>query len=647
MRYAYSPAGSWWESGLIFLAIWPVFFQAANAAANCSASALSAKISNTTLGSPNGGRPVLFGLEMKVGGQVFVPFVNAHASDIHIKSTDKSCSGVNVDRRPLDCVPEQSDVTGEYLPRNEYMLSGFFDGSISDTYYGPDPWKKPQTNISFVGSDDIILGDSPSLGFSNHTFRSGYNTFVGPDPIDFALFNVDSWTPAYIGLNKESSILNSLYNSGKIPSRSWGFFSGWREHTTSGDPQDGSIVFGGYDAAKIDGPLAKFSMANSESATDRCQLKITINKMWIEFGPEGRTEEVSTFISKQKPDGFDVCIDPSYTAIQLPTIVRGRFMHQIQDLAQLTTLIDPRVADPTLKDLSGIGIIIDEAIRLKNMNLKFSFGGINITIPSGHLLHWMRTYTNEGLKDVENIGYPILDVIDGGPYPEGRRRETDGNPRIQLIESPILFGYPFLAAAYLFVNHESNTFSVAPVAKEVSVVPKLVPIVAPGCPGAVIDKEDPKSPGPVNPLNPDPPLTTDGVKNLPTDGVKSSPGLKPAYIAGIGVGGTLLLLTLAVVFILWRRRIRKNRAPPEPPQFERLEVDGHEVPVVRYEADGKEVPAIVEADVHEIRLPVELEGCVPVFEMDGDTSFRGSEHGGVKLEDCEKASTTSKADSNV
>ncbi|KAK6360939.1 hypothetical protein TWF730_007054 [Orbilia blumenaviensis] len=588
--------------------VWSASFQAAHSAVNCSAGAIPLQISNVTLGSPNRGRPVLFGIDMNIGGQAFVPFVNVHASDIQIKSTDKSCEGVDPASRPFDCVPVGSADTDENVARKEYMLGGFFDGGISNTYHGPNPWRAGKSNITFTASDDITLGDSPLLTFENHTFRSGYNTFVGADPPNFELFNDDSWTPAYIGLNKDSTLLNDLYDNGRIPSRSWGYFSGWREDSPRTQSQSGLAVFGGYDAAKADGPFVNFPITDPTNTTDRCKLKVDITKMWISFGNEERTEEVSTFIFKEKRNGFEVCIDPSYTAIQLPTIVRRRLMQQIKDILELKEILG------TIPQGVGIGVPSEYTTLFTDMSLKFNFGGLNITIPSGHLLHAPRNYTSEGLMDIESLStFRVLDIVDGGPFiiqdsfPHETAVDDPDLFRVITNEPPILFGYPFLAAAYLFVNHDNDTFSIASIASDPSKI-DIVPVLAQTCPGAII--------GPPNPKTSE---TPDPTEHGPTGTreAQSPRKLKPAYIAGIVVGGALWLAAMIVIFMLWRRRLHKQKTVPSPPPFEQLEVDGNEMPVVRYEADGRQISRIFEADAHQSFPPSELEGCSPLFEMDG------------------------------
>lgn len=56
-----------------------------------------------------------------------------------------------------------------------------------------------------------------------------------------------------LGLGQNSTLLSTLKNAGHISSRSYGYW--WGENgATSNAQMDGSIILGGYDAAKIQGP---------------------------------------------------------------------------------------------------------------------------------------------------------------------------------------------------------------------------------------------------------------------------------------------------------------------------------------------------------------------------------------------------------
>ena len=60
-------------------------------------------------------------------------------------------------------------------------------------------------------------------------------------------------TRSIFGLSSNSSILKVLKSAGKISSHSFSWYYGWNSATESKN-QDGQLVFGGYDAARANGP---------------------------------------------------------------------------------------------------------------------------------------------------------------------------------------------------------------------------------------------------------------------------------------------------------------------------------------------------------------------------------------------------------
>jgi hypothetical protein len=80
------------------------------------------------------------------------------------------------------------------------------------------------------------------------------NTTLGQYPIGMPGFDygTQNHPQGAIGLGPNSTLLTALKNAGTISSRSYGYW--WGENGATSDAQmDGSLVLGGYDAAKTQG----------------------------------------------------------------------------------------------------------------------------------------------------------------------------------------------------------------------------------------------------------------------------------------------------------------------------------------------------------------------------------------------------------
>jgi hypothetical protein len=82
-----------------------------------------------------------------------------------------------------------------------------------------------------------------------------------------------------LGLANNSVLLHSLVLAGNLVSLSFGLFAGSQSIST---PRDGHIVFGGYDAALINGPFNNYSMSNTTLAGSRvCSLEVIVTQLTL------------------------------------------------------------------------------------------------------------------------------------------------------------------------------------------------------------------------------------------------------------------------------------------------------------------------------------------------------------------------------
>jgi hypothetical protein len=82
-----------------------------------------------------------------------------------------------------------------------------------------------------------------------------------------------------LGLANDSTLLHSFVSSGISSSISFGLFAGSQSITR---PRDGHVVFGGFDAALINGPFTNYSMTDTPLAGSRlCSLEVVVQQLTL------------------------------------------------------------------------------------------------------------------------------------------------------------------------------------------------------------------------------------------------------------------------------------------------------------------------------------------------------------------------------
>ena len=113
-----------------------------------------------------------------------------------------------------------------------------------------------------------------------------------------------------LGLGRDSTILNALYNSGTIASRSWSVFAGLTG-ATADHQMDGNLVLGGYDSAKFTGDNYTERIASNPACLHG--LVATVTDMEIESAGQS-----VSLLNEQLGSAIRFCIDPSFPIITIP-----------------------------------------------------------------------------------------------------------------------------------------------------------------------------------------------------------------------------------------------------------------------------------------------------------------------------------------
>jgi hypothetical protein len=113
-----------------------------------------------------------------------------------------------------------------------------------------------------------------------------------------------------LGLGRDSTILNALFNSGTIASRSWSVFGGLTG-AEKAHQMDGNLVLGGYDAAKFTGD----NYTEKIAANPACSTSLVATVVNMEIEAAGQSVSL---LGEQLGNAVRFCIDPAYPIITIP-----------------------------------------------------------------------------------------------------------------------------------------------------------------------------------------------------------------------------------------------------------------------------------------------------------------------------------------
>lgn len=185
---------------------------------------------------------------------------------------------------------------GTYHPSSSTTVSENLDVVAA----GGDPSDTQRTVGSHIWYNDWTI-DRLTLG--NETL----NDFpIGMAGFDYGeIFNAQS----VIRLGRNSALLNTLKDTGKIPSRTYSFWWG-RNSAAQSNSMDGQLVLGGYDAAKVVGPILTQKLQPS-SVGCGSGMYLTLTNMVLGF-PNGTKADMLA------PSTLSACVRLDYPAISSP-----------------------------------------------------------------------------------------------------------------------------------------------------------------------------------------------------------------------------------------------------------------------------------------------------------------------------------------
>lgn len=401
-----------------------------------------------------------------------------------------------------------------------YGIDGYCTDPAPDSEAGCTTWRGGQYNL--LGSDtrrtpsnDPNPRDGPPYHTTTYTDDFQINDNVTLNNYAFGVPLSDTLEQGYhpmmaIGLGPNSTMLTALKSSNYIASRVWSMFFGW----IGANPNtqlDGTLVFGGYDRAKVSGP----AYTQPLSADTRCssQMLITIDDIVLHF-PNGTDASI---VAKTSNGSFPACIVPDFPVLM--TLATNPYFSLFQEYTK-TSISERSLGQQYYSVLYNDG---DEPYRGDlSINVR---GGPSIRVPNSQLVlpeRYISDATGELLANYSRSNLVINPL-----------QEINGHDLS-------LLGRQFLSSAYVMVNQDKEEFTLW--SANPTGIQDLVAIDGAGDEVTEFCAEPTESSLPPS-RTPDP--STSG---------KQSETLSTGAIAGIAVGGVAGFLIIIGGLLWWHRR---------------------------------------------------------------------------------------------
>ena len=188
---------------------------------------------------------------------------------------------------------------------------GFFDEAASRTFLqsldsraAGASWESfPNHKNDTFGTDTLDVNSSLSLP----SFPIGVNSEDGD------LFNS-------LGLGRNSTFLNAMVAKKVISSRTYSFWQGWTG-SSANHQLDGSLTFGGYDAAKIADKNITLAMTDDVDCLPGTLVYITAITLGF---PNGTTASI---MGPSRANTMRACISAPYPIMSLPADIWDAFVN--------------------------------------------------------------------------------------------------------------------------------------------------------------------------------------------------------------------------------------------------------------------------------------------------------------------------------
>ncbi|KPI44611.1 uncharacterized protein AB675_8726 [Cyphellophora attinorum] len=281
-------------------------------------------------------------------------------------------------------------------------LGGMYDPEASSSY-------TKVTRAQWNGTTDKELFTAANYIFFQEHIQYGANISSSGFPLFMSSGVVES--QGGIGLGNASTILTNTYNTKQSPSTAFGLYAGSRSIQS---PEDGLLVIGGWDTARVEGDLSDMEYS------DDCPNCFTVDALTYTT-PDGRSENLIT-----EPLGFQ--LESAIRTMWVPQDAYDRFTNFTgatpQANGSLTMPIDASLGSLT--------------VRLAN--------GYESVIPADQLFTKPRDYNEKGEYEIYNHESTLVQL------------QNVTVPDDAVIFARGVMGLPFLSQNYIVMDHVKRQF---------------------------------------------------------------------------------------------------------------------------------------------------------------------------------------------
>ncbi|KAI1088798.1 acid protease [Rostrohypoxylon terebratum] len=301
---------------------------------------------------------------------------------------------------------------------------------------------REDVSSTWVGANNIIAADGAPSEVENEGLDTGKlisSSRAGTDKLEFKAVDGLADFPVGIptinwdngrtmlhamGMGANSTILNSLYEAGRIGSRVWSIFWG-RMWVDDGSAMDGSVVFGGYDQQKTAGIGYTQSLDFSENSGCWTGMKVHISGITLHDSYE---QDIALLDMGEQ---LVACIIPQHQLLlNVPWSIA----------VHLATFIGSEPVNVSWGLHRGAYQFNASDTFTGDLTISLSTG-LEVRIPNSQ---WLVPFV-----DIDNNGSRVFDTH--------KRELLVGS---LLTNSICTLGRYFLTAAYLMIDLDANNFTI-------------------------------------------------------------------------------------------------------------------------------------------------------------------------------------------
>lgn len=196
-------------------------------------------------------------------------------------------------------------------------------------------------SLDLAASSNITLG-TDTVHLYTHFFESdpamGTNVETVPISILNSLPTSNSSAPfSYLALGPSSSLLRSLYNTGKISSRSFGLYVGEVAFPSTSSSlnsisdvpwtANGSVTFGGYDSARLKNPVGSFQLQQPPNGLNAFKVSVAD----VRLISDSDTDLPDTSLLKASPDKANATFGAYVSTSSIPIVIPSQVLDNLKD----------------------------------------------------------------------------------------------------------------------------------------------------------------------------------------------------------------------------------------------------------------------------------------------------------------------------